>query len=377
MNKSLDSKDNYSLIIKSENGGDHSDKQKVSHEDSRNQGLKKSHPREYEASFIQSPKRVEKRVFSTRKGRSMVPCIVEGCDFKYQWSNEIIATLPKQENGQINFECIWNEKSCGYSKVEKCDGTQRWKSNPLKGPKRSIQIHHSNFVSLYQNKDLNFKSITEDILLAHKSVPLCAVIIQRTPNKQPDTQTGELIRFNDGPSSIKEGINRKETSSPFWKNKMKPVAKRDDNLESVPLKEATEENCPSKTSLALTKSNISNSLLSATPTSMTRLSNFPSNFSQGFSTLNPFLGSESMNSYGGRLPQEIEHRKRLIEELNVITQEKKKLDYLSSAISQYIQLVDQTETILQPNPVQNATTWNDPNIVRQLMLLQAMNNSSF
>jgi len=174
-------------------------------DDCRNRSDWKGRPRAYQPSFIRDPKRAARSNFSARTGRSLVSCPIKGCEFKFQWSNEIIKTLPKKKDGEPNFNCKWNENTCGYRKVLKSDGTQRWKSNPLKGPKRSIQSHHANFYFLYENKNLNFKSISEVVLSAHKEIPLCAAInsqpckrkgMQNSLNAQLEKRKGALINPN-------------------------------------------------------------------------------------------------------------------------------------------------------------------------------------
>jgi len=133
-------------------------------------------PRAYQPSFVRDPYRASRWNHSKRHERTWVECPLRGCDFKYQWNDKIVSLLPTLENGKPDFHCKWNETTCGYKKALKSDGTRRWKSNPLKGPKRSILSHHANFFSLYDSKHLDVTTVTDDVLMAHRELPLCAKV---------------------------------------------------------------------------------------------------------------------------------------------------------------------------------------------------------
>ena len=115
------------------------------------------------------------------------------------------------------------ENKFNYWKGLKNDWTQRWKSNPLKDPKRSIQIYHHKFYFLYGNKNFNFKSIYEVVLSVYKEIHLCVVInyqpckkkgVQNSLNAQLEKRKGTLINPNFIHQGYGQGpICRNETSA--------------------------------------------------------------------------------------------------------------------------------------------------------------------
>jgi len=406
------------VAIKSENEVAKNEKENIEQENidqenSRSCSDWKGRPRAYQPSFIRDPKRSAKSNFSTRKGRSLVSCPIEGCEFKFQWSNDILNTLPKEKDGEPNFNCKWNENTCGYRKILKSDGTHRWKSNPLKGPKRSIQSHHANFFFLYENKNLNFKSISDVVLSAHKDIPVCAAInsqhykrkgVQNSMNGQLEKGKGGLIN----PNFIQQGngkgpTNRGETGSlvPNRSNAKLPYCFTPQNInphlderrrsdtknfqfENTFLRAALNgmlQNPFSQPSYAFSKTNNANPMSSLShypmsgmqmpPMSGMQMPTFYSDANQGNPGLQQYLEMEEMNAIS-RLPQNSEHRNNIAAiELHLIAEEKQKIEQLT----QYLQMVKPAENFPHTNPVQNRPAWNNQNLIQQLMLTRAMDGS--
>merc|ERR1711957_23888 len=283
----------------------------------------------------------------------------------------------------------------------------------------------------YENKNLNFKSISEVVLSAHKEIPLCAAInsqpckrkgMQNSLNAQLEKRKGALIN----PNFIQQGygkgpICRNETSAlvpnrfnskpPYCftppninprLDEMRRAETKNSQFENNFLKAALNgmlQNPFSQQSFAFKQNNMNpmipmnpmnpinpmnpmnsmNSMNSINPMSSItsyampnmQMPTFSSNINQGDRGLQQYLEMEKMNAIG-RMPQNSEHHKNLAAiELNLIAEEKKRIEQLT----QYLQMVQPTENIHHVNPVQNIPAWNNPSVIQQLMLMRAMDGS--